>query len=217
MSGETENNVSSWTVDTLHELMLALLAEREKRHDERLHHQQSEWHEHLDQARREVQEALTAADKAVIEVDRRHNEQFHALDRAVMARFDAEHNLLMTLASERQIGIDAAFAAQQAAVSKAEIATEKRFESVNEFRAQLTDQAGRFVTRNETDSVIAAVRSEMQSAADRNAERIQDLTDRVNRAEGKGAGFNSSWIIALGVLAALGTIVSLYVAFRAGA
>ena len=216
MSGETEDQVSGWTVDTLHQMMRAILAERDRRFDEATAHQQSEWHEHLEQARREVTAALTAADKAVAEVDRRHSEQFLSLERMVMARFDAEHDLLTNLARERQTAINAAFAAQQAAVSKAEIATEKRFESVNEFRAQLTDQAGRFVTRNETDSVISAVRSEMQSAADRNAERIQEIANRMNRSEGKGAGLNAGWIYLLGALAAIGTLVSLFVAFRGG-
>jgi len=44
-----------------------------------------------------------------------------------------------------------AFALQAAekAVTKAELAAEKRFESVNEFRNQLKDQTGTFITRNE--------------------------------------------------------------------
>jgi len=42
-----------------------------------------------------------------------------------------------------------ALASAEKAVTKAELAAEKRFESVNEFRNQLKDQTGTFLTRNE--------------------------------------------------------------------
>jgi hypothetical protein len=45
--------------------------------------------------------------------------------------------------------IDAALAAAEKAVTKAEVATEKRFDSVNEFRKTLSDQAGSFMQRGE--------------------------------------------------------------------
>lgn len=42
-----------------------------------------------------------------------------------------------------------ALAEKEKAIIKAELGTEKRFESVNEFRNQLKDQTGTFITRNE--------------------------------------------------------------------
>ena len=48
------------------------------------------------------------------------------------------------------------------------------------------------------------------------SERIQELTDRVNRTEGRGVGLNAGWVYLLGALAAVGTIVSLFIAFKAG-
>jgi hypothetical protein len=45
--------------------------------------------------------------------------------------------------------IDAALAAAEKAVTKAEVATEKRFDSVNEFRKTLSDQASSFMQRGE--------------------------------------------------------------------
>jgi len=47
--------------------------------------------------------------------------------------------------------------ASQAAVNKAEHATEKRFESVNEFRQQLSDQAGTFMPRELAENRLAAI------------------------------------------------------------
>jgi small-conductance mechanosensitive channel len=87
---------------------------------------------------------------------------------------------LRTLLDERYAtqtkALDAAFVAAEKAVStaldsaekavaKAELAAERRFESVNEFREQLADQAGTFVTKAEQDAVNTG------------------LTDRLTRAE----------------------------------
>lgn len=48
-------------------------------------------------------------------------------------------------------------AASEKATIKAETATEKRFEGVNEFRSQLKDQAGTFITRGELLGWLVAV------------------------------------------------------------
>lgn len=52
------------------------------------------------------------------------------------------------------------------ATKKAEDATEKRFESVNEFRATLTDQARSFLTKAEFDAKWEAIKADK---ADRTA------------------------------------------------
>ena len=51
---------------------------------------------------------------------------------------------------------DALIAAEKA-VTKAEVATERRFESVNEFRQTLSDQAAKFVTRTEFHAIIVTL------------------------------------------------------------
>jgi hypothetical protein len=94
-----------------------------------------------------------------------------------------------------------ALAASEKAILKAETATEKRFEAVNEFRQTLSDQAAQFMTRAEAEAVNL-----------RTTERIQELTDRTNRAEGRGVGLNAGWVYLLAGVAALGTIVSIYLA-----
>lgn len=49
----------------------------------------------------------------------------------------------------QEAAVAAALASADRAVTKADMATEKRFESVNEFRNQLKDQTGTFITRGE--------------------------------------------------------------------
>jgi CHASE3 domain sensor protein len=94
-----------------------------------------------------------------------------------------------------------ALAASEKAILKAEGATERRFDAVNEFRATLSDQANQFVTRAENNAMAL-----------RTTERLDELTSRVTRSEGRGAGLNAGWVYLLAGIAAVGTIISVYLA-----
>jgi predicted nuclease with TOPRIM domain len=87
------------------------------------------------------------------------------------------------LRADDRRAIDAALTSADRANSKAEAAADKRFDSVNEFRATLADQAKQLASRVEV------------SALDK---RVQELTNRVNQAEGKGAGLSQGWGLLLG-------------------
>lgn len=82
----------------------------------------------------------------------------------------AEKVALALKATETAIG--KAETATEKAILKAEAANDKRFESVNEFRSQLADQAATFTTRRE-----AAVHAESVN------ERITRLDDQVKTAQ----------------------------------
>jgi hypothetical protein len=92
------------------------------------------------------------------------DEKIAALERHIEGRFDA-------IQRELSKAIETA----ATAVNKAEVATERRFEGVNEFRAQLSDQAGRFVTREE----LHAVEEKLGAASDRNRADIDALGKRM--------------------------------------
>jgi hypothetical protein len=70
-----------------------------------------------------------------------------------------------------------AFSASEKAIQKAEAATEKRFESVNEFRKTLTDQTATFMPRAQTEALLANLN-----------EKIGDLVARIERNEGRSSG-----------------------------
>ena len=105
--------------------------------------------------------------------------------------------------------VDAAFAASQAAIDKADIATEKRFEGVNEFRAALSDQATRFVTQE----TLTALGDKLQAAIERNREDLDRLATRINTREGAEAGsrltYGSMAALVAVASAVVGTIVVL--------
>lgn len=151
-------------------------------------------------------------------------------DNRYQQRWEAQVNAVDAALLAQRAAIDAALIAVDKATSKAEQASEKRFESVNEFRQTLTDQAATFMPRAESLSLF-----------ERNSERIQEIMKRldsfvdrdtvlsqynqvmaqVNKISelqsvdaGRGAGLNSAWLYILGAIAALGTIVSLYLVLK---
>jgi len=151
--------------------------------------------------------------------------------RTYIAAGFAMHNTALASslqAAEKAVAV-ALLAAEKATI-KAETAADKRFESVNEFRSQLSDQASTFMPRAEAEVSLTrsseriqeltadlarlVSREEMKAATDRNTERIQELTDRMNRNEGHGAGLSTGWVYLLGAIAALGAIATMYLAFH---
>jgi len=88
----------------------------------------------------------------------------------------------------------------EAAVNKAEVATEKRFEGVNEFRKTLSDQTATFMSRLETEQRVNAL-----------AEKIVALTDRLNMSDGQEAGSKITMGRLYSTLAGFGTIISIVV------
>jgi tetrahydromethanopterin S-methyltransferase subunit G len=114
--------------------------------------------------------------------------------------------------SDMERALQAALASSEKAILKAETSTEKRFESVNEFRSTLSDQANQFMTRNEAQALFQRVTDRIE---DMNA-RIDSLNSREDKRSGKSSGLNAGWVYLLGAVAAIGTIVSLMLAFRVG-
>lgn len=198
MSGETEQEVSGWTVDTLHSHLIRVLNEMDHRYEQRFKAQEVatalradqmnvEFHEHLVQVKDENRLALNAQEKAVA----------------------------------------AAFNASAAAIEKADKANEKRFDSVNEFRGQLNDVINGLMPRTEAVAradanatriaelaVIMATfvtRDEANALSTRNFERIQELTDRINRTEGRDRGVAQSWGVIVAVVMAVVAIATVVI------
>jgi hypothetical protein len=130
--------------------------------------------------------------------DLRHlfDHRVDSLEAVIEAKLDAHR----AIADAQADKVALALASSDKAVAKAETATEKRFEGVNEFRAQLNDQARTFMPRTESDA-----------SALRMAERIQELTDRMNRAEGHGAGAKDNKAGLYAALAAVAVLLSIVV------
>jgi hypothetical protein len=128
-------------------------------------------------------------------------------------RLDSNVQALRSLLDERYAtqtkALDAAFAAAERAVTtaldsaekavnKAEVAAERRFESVNEFRAQLADQAGSFITRAEYDAKHEAL-----------GKQVDDLVRVMERGAGRARGVSA---VTATLMTAGGLVVAIIVA-----
>lgn len=104
--------------------------------------------------------------------------------------------------------VEAAFASAQTAITKADIATEKRFEGVNEFRAALSDQAAQFITRDSMNSLADKLNAQIE----RNREDIDGLSKRLDLREGQSAGsrLTGGYVVTVATLG-IGVIVMLVV------
>jgi hypothetical protein len=110
-------------------------------------------------------------------------------------RFDAQAQALM--AADR--AVQTAMVAAERAVAKAEAANEKRFESVNEFRKTLSDQASSFPSRVELHAL---------------AERVTDLAARVDKTEGRSTGMSDGTRLLIQLAGLVVAAIGLYLALH---
>lgn len=150
------------------------------------------------------------------ENDRRYTERFIAQEKAVdvalitvnramdiaIAKVDKEfHEHLQQVRTETLT----AFTASEKAIAKAETASEKRFESVNEFRGQLSDQAASFMSRLEAEAKFTGL-----------MEKVDGLTTRIDRNEGRGAGMSQSWGILVAGIGLVAAVIAIFFALNRG-
>jgi hypothetical protein len=198
VSGETEDRPSGWTTDTLHIHIIRQLGLMQDMSTER-HRAQGE-----------------AIDKA-----------FSAQQAAMQAAFLAQQQSAESALSAQDRAVTAALAAAKEAVTVANEANEKRFESVNEFRGQLSDIIRTLMPRAEAEAVISraterlgdiaqraehwATRSEVTAASERTSERIADVASRLDRLEAKGVGAKENRAGIYASIAAVGVLLGIVV------
>ena len=106
------------------------------------------------------------------------------------------HNESMRMEMDRRY--EQRFDAQERAVLKAEAASEKRFDSVNEVRETLADQAKHLISRNEVEQQFKSIN-----------EKVDTTTGRMDRLEGRAGGSTATWTYAVAAIGVVGTIVGI--------
>ena len=86
---------------------------------------------------------------------------------------------LLALREADKEAVATALAAAKEAVTKAESAAEERFRSVNEFRAQLSDQAVTFMPRAEYESRHGDLNQRVDQMATTLTEKLEDAIQRL--------------------------------------
>lgn len=125
-----------------------------------------------------VEAAQTTANKAAVKAEaaaeRAYLEaQIDGLRRSLENQMVAQRAATDAAVVSAKDALSAALSASEKAIQKAAEATEKRFTGVNEFRAQLTDQAATFVRKVEVDYRFMGIEKTLE--ADHQRQHAVDL------------------------------------------
>lgn len=115
-----------------------------------------------------------------------------ASDRRYEQRFKDSQTAVDAALNAARTAVDAALSAAKEAVHKAEMASEKRFEGVNEFRATLADQQRTLMPRTEAEIRMIAIEKQ-----------IADLKESQTERKGQRRGMDYLWGYIVGALGAL--------------
>ena len=126
------------------------------------------------------------------ERDLRYDQRFQAQEKALQDNF---------IAAEKAISI--AMASSDRAVTKAEVAAEKRFDGLNELRGAMSDQASRLMPRAETELAFASLR-----------EKVDAALTRVNTIESSKHGATDNTKMILAALGSALAVAGLFLALR---
>jgi len=137
------------------------------------------------------QDAQDAADK-------RYEQRFEASQNAIVLGFAGQKAAVDAAFAAQKEAINAALAAADRAVTKAELATEKRFESVNEFRGTLDNQQRTLIPRSEVDVLVKGL-----------DEKISNLTKQMDQLQAERRGVVGGWGYAVGAAGLALTLFSL--------
>ena len=96
-----------------------------------------------------------------------------------------------------QTSMEVIMASSEKAIAKAETASEKRFDSVNEFRATLADQQRTLMPRTEVEIIFKGL-----------DERINSLYSCHMEEKNKGEGLQVGWGLAIGIVGIIAAIIS---------
>ena len=156
-----------------------------------------------------IEEKLTAFEGFIKDFiaayDKRYEQRYEASQKALEAALVAQKDAVKEAFAAQKEAINAALASADRAVSKAEVASEKRFEGVNEFRAQLGDQQRTLMPRAEAENRLGTL-----------AEKVGILesfrTEMLSRGTGTKEGYG--WAVGiigfvLTILAVLGAVITL--------
>ena len=125
----------------------------------------------------------------------------------LMAQIDAAERRADLRFEAMKEQVAAAFASSQRAIDKADEATEKRFEGVNEFRSALSDQATRFVTTE----TLKALGDKLEAGITRNREDLDALSSRIDLRQGQEVGARLSYGNIAALLGVAATIIGIVV------
>ena len=136
-----------------------------------------------------MHDALAAADK-------RYEQRFEASQKALDLGFAGQKAAVDAAFAAQKEAINAALAAADRAVLKAELATEKRFESVNEFRGTLDNQQRTLIPRSEVAAIVKGLDEKIANLKEQFDKIQNDRSGQISERRGVVGG----WGYAVGAI-----------------
>lgn len=125
---------------------------------------------------------------------------FQTLKQYIDTKFEEADKRYAQRFQDSGTAVNAALQAAEKAVVKAEGAADKRFESVNEFRGTLQDQARTFIPRSEADLRMGTIEAQVRTL-------IEGSVDR----RGRTLGARDLWGYIVGLLGLLALLSKFFV------
>ena len=123
----------------------------------------------------EQEPTLAVVVATIAGLERHVEDTIIAMDRRIEQRFDANDK-----------SFTAALITAKEAVEKAEVANAKRFDSVNEFRGQLTDQAATFLTKDVSEQQFMRSAEDIDQVRNDVSALRREWAGHLGAAEGVG-------------------------------
>jgi hypothetical protein len=122
--------------------------------------------------------------------------------------FDVERRLDERITSQKE-AVTLAVAAADRAMTKADVANEKRFESVNEFRQSLSDKDRLQMPRSEIEALFRAQADKLDAALKTINSRLEALSAASIVQQGQSSGIHAGWGYAIGAIGLVMTVVAI--------
>lgn len=190
--------------------------------------------EHFESVLELRERAVVIASTSLLATMAEHEKINREGDKMVMARCDSQQastalvieacvagsiarkNEWLLTAEALRDRLDTSIAVQTSAVMKAELANEKRFDGVNEFRAALADQQRLLIPRAEVDVIVQSLSEKLEI----NNEGLRDHGSRIvalaTAAKSEASGLHSGWGYAVGVVGLVLSVLALVSLFSHG-
>lgn len=140
------------------------------------------------------------------ERDSQYRQRFLDVDAKYQGQFVYQKEAVATALSAAKEAVSSALAAAKEAVTKAENASEKRFESINEFRGTLQDQTRTFIPRQEAEIRFKAMDDQFNALAS----RVNHVSEKQIQGSGKMEGAQALWA-ALAAVVVIGLAIGGFV------
>jgi hypothetical protein len=141
-------------------------------------------------------------------------ENTEAVLASLTARMDAQEELMRVRFDALTVLLNERLSNQEKALATATAAADKRFESVNEFRAQLDDVITGLMPRSESTARWSALSEKVDQAVTAAIERDAMMSRRLDMDTGRGSGIKDTWSYLFSAIAVIAAAITVVLSFR---